>query len=206
MRKPAIVVVALLAAVGLIALVVGLSIVRGGFTARAKASRLEAGVADMVRDLAIPGSAKALRSPILGTPDVLTRGRRHFAEECAICHGNDGRGNDLGKRVFPPVPDLRDTKDMTEGEIFYVIHNGIRFSAMPAFGTPGDEEEAREHWEVVYFIRHLPDLMPQEIDEMWQYNPKTLEQWQAAQARAAQPAAAKPEAAPEPMGAGHHHH
>jgi mono/diheme cytochrome c family protein len=130
-----------------------------------------------VRSLAVPRSARDLRSPIVGTPDVLTRGRRHFAMECAGCHGNDGRGQtEIGKALFPPPPDLRRvTASLSDGEIFYAIENGIRFSAMPAFAED-DPEEQKEHWAVVYFIRHLPDLMPSEIAEMERLNPRPPDQ------------------------------
>ena len=202
MRKLLGIVVAILAIVGAFAVLIALLVARGGMGARAQASRIEVGVVEALRDFAVPRAAKAERSPIAGTPEVLTRGRRHFAEECALCHGNDGRGKTgMGGAMFPPPPDLRTTSDMTEGEIFHVIQNGIRFSGMPAFGQPGDTEGAREHWEVVYFIRHLPDLMDSEIEEMRAWNPKTRDEWEKTRAA---PAAAAPPA--EPMEHHHHHH
>ncbi len=162
-----------LAAVGALSLLLFGVTVWGGFSARAKESAVERRVADWLRDLATPRSARDARSPVVGTPDVLARARRHFAIECAMCHGNDGRGSDLGGRFFPRAPDLRDTGDMTEGEIFDVIENGIRWTAMPSFADPSDPEEARSHWELVYFIRHLPDLMESEIEEMRGLNPRS---------------------------------
>jgi mono/diheme cytochrome c family protein len=173
MRSVRLAVVAFLAVVGAAAILLGLLTIRGGFTARAKASRIERGMAEVLRDLATPRSAKSQRSPIVGTPDVLTRARRHFASECASCHGNDGKGGDLGKRLFPPVPNLREgTADLTEGEIFWIVENGIRWSGMPAFSEPDDPGEAQSHWEIVYFVRHLPDLTGGEIEEMKRFNPQ----------------------------------
>ncbi len=175
MRRLRRVLVTVLALAGAAAILLGILAVMGGFTARARASRLERGMAELLRDAATPRSAKNLRSPIVGTPDVLTRARHHFATECATCHGNDGRGAEFGKRMFPPVPDLRDdTRDLTEGEIFWIIENGIRWSGMPAMGEP-DGSEAQGHWEVVYFIRHLPDLTAGEIEEMKRLNPRPPE-------------------------------
>jgi mono/diheme cytochrome c family protein len=128
---------------------------------------------DSVRDLAVPRSAKGEKNPVPATPETLARGRRSFAEECALCHGNDGRGQtELGRWMFPPPPDLRTVSDLTDGEIHHVIENGIRFSGMPAFGRPGDPEMSREHWEIVVFIRHLPHQTGAEVEEMRRYNPR----------------------------------
>jgi mono/diheme cytochrome c family protein len=178
MRTSLKVVVAVLAVAGLVAIVVAVGVLRGGFTARAKPSALEGALAELVEDAAF-ASARDVRSPVTATPEVLAGARRHFARECAICHGNDGAGAPLGRAMFPPVPDLeKSTRDLTEGQIFHVIENGIRWSGMPAFGKPGDEEEAREHWELVAFIRHLPELLDNELEEMKAFNPRTLEEFQ----------------------------
>jgi mono/diheme cytochrome c family protein len=175
------VVVAVLAVAGLVAIAGGVAVIRGGFTARAKASAVERAVVGLVQDAAIASAgARELRSPVTATPAVLARARGHFARECAICHGNDGAGSPLGRAMFPPVPDLEtSTHELTEGEIFHVVENGVRFSGMPAFGKPGDAEETQEHWELVAFIRHLPELLEHELEEMRALNPRSLEEWQA---------------------------
>ena len=59
---------------------------------------------------------------------------------------------------------------MSDGEIFWVIHNGIRFTAMPAWGE-GDPAEDKDSWKLVHFIRHLPQLTPDELDRMKKLNP-----------------------------------
>ncbi len=50
-----------------------------------------------------------------------------------------------------------------------VIHNGIRLTGMPAWGT---EEKDEDSWKLVLFIRHLPQLTPAEEREMEALNPK----------------------------------
>lgn len=64
---------------------------------------------------------------------------------------------------------------MSDGEIFFVIHNGIRFTDMPAFGE-GKPEEILDSWKLVRFIRHLPNLTAAELEEMKWLNPKTKHQ------------------------------
>jgi mono/diheme cytochrome c family protein len=76
--------------------------------------------------------------------------------------------------VYPKAPDLRsaNTQSMSDGEIFWVIRNGIRYTAMPAWGE-GEPAEDQDSWKLVHFIRHLPQLTPEELDQMKAFNPKT---------------------------------
>jgi len=67
---------------------------------------------------------------------------------------------------------LSDIQSMSDGEIFRVIHNGIRFTALPAWGE-GAPAEDKNSWKPVHFIRHLPQLTPEELDQMEGLNPTT---------------------------------
>jgi hypothetical protein len=67
------------------------------------------------------------------------------------------------------------TQNMTDGQIFYIIQNGIRLSGMPAWGTEHTSEE--DSWKLVRFIRHLPGLSETEIQEMEKLNPKGPDEW-----------------------------
>ena len=58
-----------------------------------------------------------------------------------------------------------DTQRLTDGEIFYIIKNGVRLTGMPAWG---DEHDDADNWKLVHFIRHLPNITPGEIEEMQQ--------------------------------------
>jgi len=126
-----------------------------------------------VRLLAIPRSQRDAKNPVSGSPQVLKEALIHFADHCATCHGNDGKGQTtIGQGLYPKVPDLTksETQDMTDGDLFFMIHNGIRFTGMPAWGQ-GPPEKDMDSWRLVHFIRHLPKLNPQELDEMKRYNP-----------------------------------
>ncbi len=105
-------------------------------------------------------------------------GRKNKADHCATCHANDGSGQtEMAKNMYPPAPDMRkhETQGMTDGELFYVIENGIRLSGMPAWGT-GSHEDQESSWKLVRFIRHLPNLPPEEISKMEKLNPKTSDE------------------------------
>jgi hypothetical protein len=64
----------------------------------------------------------------------------------------------------------QDTQNLTDGEVYYIIHNGIRLTGMPAWGT---EEKDEDSWKLVVFIRHLPQLAPGEEREMEGLNPRS---------------------------------
>jgi mono/diheme cytochrome c family protein len=139
--------------------------IRHGFSAREKPWAIEAFIAQRLRRLAIGSEAAQRQNPVAPTPEILAEARDHFAEECALCHGLDGSGEtDVGQGLYPPAPDLRDpdTQQLTDGELFSIIRNGIRFTGMPAW----DEDDEDEHWKVVLFIRHLPDLTAEEHELM----------------------------------------
>jgi mono/diheme cytochrome c family protein len=143
-----------------------------GFSARAQPSRLEETVALRLRSLATPREAKAARNPLDANPANVREGMEHFADHCAICHANNGSGDsELGAGLYPKPPDLRAarTQSLTDGEIFYIIENGVRFTGMPAFG--GEHVTKDDSWKLVQFIRHLPSISAQELAEMSKLNP-----------------------------------
>lgn len=144
-----------------------------GFSARDQPTAVEAFIARRMRHLAVPRRARQAKNPVPATPAVLAEARAHFADHCALCHANDGSGQtEIGKNLYPKAPDMRqdDTQSLSDGELFYIIHNGIRLTGMPAWGD-GPPEEDLESWKLVHFIRHLPQISQQEIEEMKQLNP-----------------------------------
>ena len=162
--------------VGLV--VISIWLLPGAFSAKGKPSELEIVMARYVRHLATPSNFRNASNLIPVSTEVLTEARRHFAKHCATCHANDGSGKiDMGPNFYPPVPDLRDKaiQSMSDGELFYTIHYGIKFTGMPAWGK-GKPEEDKDSWKLAHFIRHLPNISPEEIAEMKKYNPKTQEE------------------------------
>jgi cytochrome c len=154
---------------------IGYQLFMTGFSAKTEPHALEVFIARQIRHLAIPIEQRNTQNPIPMSPDVIKESLAHFADHCALCHANDGSGQTpIGKNVNPKALDLRlpDIQSMSDGEIFWVIHNGIRFTAMPAWGE-GDPAEDKDSWKLVHFIRHLPQLTPDELDLMKVLNPKT---------------------------------
>ena len=153
----------------------GWSQIRRGFSARATPSRIEMMAARGVRRLAIPSSYKTMRNPFPSTPENIDAGMEHFADHCAVCHGNDGSGDTMfGKNMYPKPPDFRqsETQNKTDGELYYTIENGVRLSGMPAFGEEHGTDDS-ETWHLVSFIRHLPQLTADEKQDMERFNPES---------------------------------
>jgi len=127
------------------------------------------------RHLAIPWNARLAQNPLLASPEDLRDARLHFADHCAVCHANDGSGQTMfGGGLYPKPPDLRlpETQNLTDGELFWIIENGVRFTGMPAFSNGGEHGGMQSSWKLVHFIRHLPHLTTAERIEMERYNPK----------------------------------
>jgi mono/diheme cytochrome c family protein len=155
------------------------TIVRRGLSTRAEPSAVEATLARTMRHLATPMAVRSQENPVEPTAAVLEEGLMHFADHCANCHGNDGRGDtEIGRGMYPPAPDMAGavTQDLSDGALFSIIENGIRLTGMPAWGT-GTSEGARASWGLVHFLRQLPTLTPEEIARMEDVNPRSPAQF-----------------------------
>lgn len=95
--------------------------------------------------------------PLPDTPETRATGAEHFQHHCGICHGLDGQntGVPFADNSSPPVADLASARVQryTDGQLKWIIDNGIRFSGMP--GWKGELED-NESWAIVRYIRHLP--------------------------------------------------
>lgn len=152
--------------------------IRQGFSARDNPSAIEAFVARSVRKLSISVSARQAMNPFRFTPEILAEARAHFADHCAICHANNGSGETrIGRNLYPKPPDMHlpAAQNFTDSELYYIIHNGIRLTGMPAWGEPDKDEDS---WKLVLFIRHLPKLTAEEEKEMERLNPRSAKEWE----------------------------
>src|SRR5437588_7186615 len=110
-----------------------------GLSSREEPTVIEETIARSVRHFAVPAAMRQRRNPVPLTNHVLAEARAHWADHCATCHGNDGRGQtDIGRNLYPKAPDMRRarTQNLTDGELFSIIKNGIRLTGTPAWGDP----------------------------------------------------------------------
>jgi mono/diheme cytochrome c family protein len=160
----------LLFAVLILALALGGLYVYGrghGFSVRDQPTWMERTMARNARKIATPADAKDLKNPReQQTSDAIAEADEHFVEHCGSCHGIDGRGDTvIGKNLYPKVPDMSqpETQQLSDGEIYYIISNGIRLTGMPSWGS---EDRPEAIWDLVSLVRRLPKLSPEETQRL----------------------------------------
>lgn len=169
------------AVVGVVALIALGWLWNSGIGTREAPGPLETAVSRTARSAMIPAGARGLPNPEPATSENIRSGLEHWADHCASCHANDGSGDtEQGRNLYPPAPDMRlaATQNLTDGELFYIIENGVKLTGMPAWGS-GTPEGERDSWHLVQFIRRLPTLSEAEIAEMEELNPRGAADWQA---------------------------
>ena len=155
------------------------------------------------RYLATPRDVRGRSNPVEANDAVFNEGLEHFADHCATCHGNDGSGDTaIGRGLYPRAPDMRTsrTQDLSDGELFSIIENGVRLTGMPAWGN-GTPESEQASWVLVHFLRRIPKLTPADLDRMKALNPRT-----PAEFRMEEAARAGKEAPPAPPHSHTHAH
>ncbi len=136
------------------------------FSAKEKPSWLEKTFAQHARNISVAGDARALKNPRIINDETTAEAREHWTEHCSICHGIDGRGNSVvGRNMYPPAPNMTEgqTQQKSDGELFYIVSHGVRLTGMPAWEG---EDSPESIWDLVSFIRHLPELSPEELKQM----------------------------------------
>jgi len=146
---------------------------------------MEAFAAVRVRRWAIPEATRQLINPVPLNDETLQHGREHWADHCATCHANNGSGDtEMGRNLYPRVPDMCKpaTQSLSDGELYYIIRNGVPLTGMPAWGDLALGDADMQSWTLVSFIRHLPALSPDEVRAMEKLNPKTATEREEEQA------------------------
>ncbi len=165
--------IGILAGIGVLSVAVAIWLVSGGMSSRREPGTVESWLARQMRSFAISGADRQMADPAPQGPLGLRVGLEQFADHCATCHGNDGSGQvDMGRGLYPRPPDLRaaPTQSLTDGELFHIINDGVRFTGMPAWN-----HDAKQSWALIQFIRRLPALTKPELDRMKTLNPKTAD-------------------------------
>lgn len=131
------------------------------WSATATPGALEKSVAGFVLHRWIHRNAEVQNNPLSLTEENLKAGQRQFNEHCAVCHGADGGAHDwLGADFYPPVARLqKGAPGWTDGELYFLITNGIRYTGMPGFGP---YHKAQTIWQIILWVRHLPHLSAEE--------------------------------------------
>ena len=132
-----------------------------GFRASSTPGTWETALARYLRDFTIPRAERRRTNPFAGDENALQQGRQAFLARCAFCHGIDGRGaTPIGANQYPRVPDLRlpATQRLSDGDIHYIIENGVQLTGMPAMHS----QSSSESWKLVAYIRNFRSVTPRE--------------------------------------------
>lgn len=120
-------------------------------------------IAVRAADIAVPNN--------LDDPKRVTSGAGQYAEMCATCHLAPGmKRTEISRGLYPRAPELRRGSRSTPAEDFWVVKNGIKMTGMPAWGLTHDDDIL---WDVVAFLRKLPELSADEYQALVSRSPKT---------------------------------
>ncbi len=154
----------LLAGLVLLALAAGFVIATGVFSVGATSppGDFERKLAAFAVDRSVARRAPRGSNPTAPSAENRAAGLAHYRSMCVTCHGAPGVDpSEIGEGLNPPAPDLTLPKiqSRTDGELFWIVQHGLRMTGMPAFGPTHRDEEI---WKIVAFLRHLPEVTPEE--------------------------------------------
>jgi cytochrome c553 len=164
-------VAAIVAGLGVAAALIGGVVISAGFaptSARPPDSELTVDVLHGTFKAAVRRGGTSVRMPEtldLTDPGLIRLGAGHYANTCASCHGAPGMGQSPLALMMRPSPQHLPTVvgQFTDRELFWILREGVRFSAMPAWPAESNFDEI---WAVVAFLRQLPDMTAAEFAEL----------------------------------------
>ena len=114
---------------------------------------------------AVEVRAMKLTAPALDDPALLQKGAGHYATACMDCHGAPGVPRRHAVRQMLPTPPFLPEKlgRMTPEELFWVVNHGIKYTAMPAWGTRDRDDEV---WAMVAFLEQIQGMSPRRFREL----------------------------------------
>jgi len=126
---------------------------------------------DTVRERSVTARAQNIAVPNnLDDANRISRGAGQYAEMCSGCHLAPGmKRTEISQGLYPRAPELRRKTDLTPAEQFWIVKHGVKMTGMPAWGVTHDDELL---WDVVAFVRKLPELTPEQYETMVKNAPK----------------------------------
>jgi len=137
-----------------------------------KASKLERWAANTSLDATIDRDTKGLSNPLQASDANLIDGVHLYGQNCAVCHGAaDAAESNIAKGFYIHAPQLakRGVEDDDESETYWKVVHGIRFSAMPAFGTTISDDDA---WKLAMFLKRM-NVLPPAVEAEWKKVPSS---------------------------------
>jgi mono/diheme cytochrome c family protein len=126
---------------------------------------------EAVRDRSIAAGARDIVVPNdLNDPNRISRGAGQYADMCSGCHLAPGmKRTEISRGLYPRAPELRRKTDLTPAEQFWIVKHGVKMTGMPAWGVTHEDKLL---WDVVAFVRKLPELTPDRYETLVKNAPK----------------------------------
>ena len=126
---------------------------------------------ETVRDRSVAARARDIVVPTdLDDANRISTGAGQYAEMCSGCHLAPGmKRTEISRGLYPRAPELRRQTDLTPAEQFWIVKHGVKMTGMPAWGVTHDDELL---WDVVAFVRKLPELTPEQYETLVKNAPK----------------------------------
>ena len=126
---------------------------------------------ETMRDRSIAARAREVVVPAdLNDPTRISKGAGQYADMCSGCHLAPGmKRTEISQGLYPRAPELRRKTTLTPAEQFWVVKHGIKMTGMPAWGVTHDDDLL---WDVVAFVRKLPELTPEQYKTLVKNAPK----------------------------------
>jgi len=119
-----------------------------------------------LRNRSIETRLGSIKPQLQATPAMIEAGAKHYAALCAGCHLAPGQfKSDLRIGLYPHPPNLAQEEMQESRRAFWIVKHGIKMSAMPAWGKTLDDDAI---WDVVAFVRKMPNLTPEEYQQLAQ--------------------------------------
>lgn len=124
------------------------------------------------RDHSVKRHASGIPTPALDEAAMIQTGFNHYRSMCKGCHGAPGEPDEGGPMFNPEPPELtEEAGEWQPNELFWITKNGIRMSAMPAWGPSHSDEEI---WAIVAFMRKLPSMTAAQYQAMDRKTPRRM--------------------------------
>ncbi len=149
-------------------LIIGLGLALLGFLptrANSTPPDMERHLAMSALDNSVERHAPRVNNPVPPTDDNLIAGLKIYTMNCALCHGGiDGQPSTLANSFYPAPPNLiLHPPDDPEWHVYYVIHNGVRYSGMPAWDKTLSDADI---WKITAFLARA-DKLPPAVQDYW---------------------------------------
>ena len=126
-------------------------------------------IIEQLRERSIAARSNAIEAHYIEDPVRIAAGAQHYAALCVGCHLAPGvTQSDIRRGLYPHPPNLAQGELQQAQRAFWIIKHGIKMSAMPAWGKTLDDAAI---WDVVAFVRKLPDMTPETYAQLSEHAP-----------------------------------